>query len=158
MKPSHQVQSGEQAGTVSRHIRVYTERANILQRTCEHLAAGVRTLCSVRCKTSTFLSPSPPPNQHLGKECLNLSNCKGTTLTLLFASFWPSILICIQKSGKDSLWHCLTTPQTYSRQAFGKPKVLARVCLGYAKGMPKVCLGLANYFTSSKSASWMLSP
>ena len=129
---------------MSRHIRVCSGRANILQRTCEHLAAGVRTLCSGRCKTSSLFFPSPPPDNNLGKECLNLSNCKDTTLTLLFASFWPSIFICIQKSGKDCLWHCLTTPQTYSRQAFGKPKVLARVCLGYAKGMPKVCLGLAK--------------
>ena len=57
-EPSHQVQPSEPTGTVSRANRVCTERANILQQTCEHLAAGVRTLCSGRCKTSTLLSPN----------------------------------------------------------------------------------------------------
>jgi hypothetical protein len=86
-EPSHQVQPSEPTGTVSRANRVCTGRANILQRTCEHLATGVRTLCSGRCKTYSLFSPSPPPDKNLGKECLNLSNGKDTTLTLPFASF-----------------------------------------------------------------------
>ena len=80
MKPSHQVQSGEQAGTVSRANRFCTGRANILQRTCEHFAAGAA-------KPLHFSSQSPPPDKKLWKECLNLSNGKDTTLTLRFASF-----------------------------------------------------------------------
>jgi len=103
MKPSHQVQSGEQAGTVSLLIRgctrsanTFSEHANILQRASEHFAAGAA-------KPSRFSPPSPPPDKKLGKECLNLSNCKDTTLTLRFASFGPSVFICIQKNGKDNL-------------------------------------------------------
>ena len=55
--PSHQVQSSEPTGTTSRANRVCTGRANILQRTCEDLAAGVRTFCSGRCKTSSLPLP-----------------------------------------------------------------------------------------------------
>jgi hypothetical protein len=67
-----------------------SERANILQRACEHFATGAA-------KPPRFSPPSPPPDNNLGKECLNLSNYKDTTLTLLFASFWPSIFSSIQK-------------------------------------------------------------
>jgi hypothetical protein len=67
-----------------------SERANILQRACEHFAAGAA-------KPPHFSPPSPPPDKNPGKECVNLSNYKDTTLTLLFASFWPSIFICIKK-------------------------------------------------------------
>ena len=79
-EPSHQVQPSEPTGTVSRANRVCTERANILQRACEHFAAGAA-------KPSRFSPPSPPPDKKLGKECLNLSNGKDTTLTLRFAGF-----------------------------------------------------------------------
>jgi hypothetical protein len=73
-----------------------------LQRACEHFAAGAA-------KPTPFSPPSPPPDNNLGKECLNLSNGKDTTLALLFASFWPSIFSSIQKNGKDNLRHTFRT-------------------------------------------------